>query len=226
MAISELTAEPVVTDTWVKASWEEFLALGDRPDLADGRFYYDRGEMRIELMPVGSTHGRHNFVISKVISLYASLNQIRIVGYSNVSFRQAAVRECQPDLSFYIGSDFRFPPQTDSPIDLNEFDPPTLAVEIGVTSLGDDLGRKRLLYEQLGVLEYWVVDARDRQAIAFEICQGRSGQIWDSQVLSGLGLSVVEEALQRSNTEDDGAIIRWLIQKFSQQPTVNSQTVT
>jgi len=34
--------------------------------------------------------------------------------------------------------------------------------------------------------------------------------------LPGLAIALVEEALQRSQTEDDGEINRWLIQVFSQ----------
>jgi len=50
-----------------------------------------------------------------------------------------------------------------------EYDPPTLVVEIGSSSLSDDLGRKRLLYEQSGVQEYWVNDLNVEEIIAFAI---------------------------------------------------------
>lgn len=37
-----------------------------------------------------------------------------------------------------------------------------------------------------------------------------------SEVLPGLEIGVVEEALNRIQDEEDGAINRWLIEKFSQ----------
>ena len=120
---------------------------------------------------------------------------------SHSSFRKAGLYEFQPDLAFYLGSDLRVPPETNSPVDLNEYDPPKLVVEIGASSLSDDLGWKRLLYERAGVQEYWVNDANAHRAIAFAIAERRSGEIQESQVLPSLSIAIVEEALQRSQTQ-------------------------
>ncbi|HCF26326.1 MAG TPA: hypothetical protein DEV81_03735, partial [Cyanobacteria bacterium UBA11049] len=183
MVNSSPTIQTLETDTWVKASWEEFLALAENPDYEKGKFYYYRGYMRIEMSPIGSIHSQDNSIIYNVISLYATVKNIRIKGLINGSFRKPGIKEFQPDLAFYIGSEFRFPPRTNSPIDLQEFEPPTLVVEFGATSLNDDLGRKRLLYERAGIPEYWVVDVKADDVIAFEISQGRSGEIQESRVL-------------------------------------------
>jgi Uma2 family endonuclease len=206
----------LVTDTWVKASWEEFIALADNPGYEQGRFYYEQGYLRIEMSPIGSSHSQDNGTVYNVVSLYTTVKNIRIKGLVNCSFRRLGIREFQPDLAFYIGSEFRFPPRTNSPINLSEFDPPTLVIEFGATSLNDDLGRKRLIYERAGIQEYWVVDVNAADVIAFEISQGRSGEIQESRVLPGLAIALVEEALKRSETQDDGEINRWLLQTFSQ----------
>ncbi|WP_017721074.1 Uma2 family endonuclease [Kamptonema formosum] len=210
--------EPVlrdaVTDTWCAGSWEDFLALADAPAYERGRFYYHQGYMRVEMAAVGPRHGRLNSIVSYLVVLFAALNNIPIVQFVNTSFRKAGLQEFQPDLAFYIGSGLRVPPESNSPVDLNECDPPTLVVEVGATSISDDLGRKRLLYERAGVREYWVVDTNAREAIAFEISQGRSGEIQESLVLPGLWIALVEEALTRSQTQDDGEINRWLLQTF------------
>lgn len=210
------TLQNLVTDTWVKAAWEEFVVLADDPKYEKFSFYYDQGYMRIEPMSVGSSHSQDNAIISKVVSLYATVKNIRVKELINCSFRKAEIGEFQPDLAFYIGSDFRFPPRTNSPIDLNEFDPPTLVVETAASSLSDDLGMKRLIYEESGVREYWVEDVKQGRVIAFEILAGRSGRVRESQVLPGLAIAIVEEALKRSQTEDDGEVNRWLLQVFSQ----------
>ncbi len=203
------------TDVWVKSSVEQFLAIADKLSQEKAKLYYHRGYMRAEMSPVGPLHARQNSIISKVISLYATVKNIRIVELVNASFRQPAKSEFQPDLSYYIGTNFELPPRTNTPISLNEFSPPRLVVEIGASSVNDDLGTKRLLYENSGVEEYWVIDANSDNVIAFSISDGRSGTVQESLVLPGLAIAFVESALKRSQTEDDGAINRWLLQTFS-----------
>lgn len=201
----------IATDTWVKATWEEFLTLAEYPDYAEGRFYYDQGYVRIEMAPLGSAHSQDNSIISTVIILYASLKNIRIKELTNPSFRKTGVRESQPDIGFYIGDNFQFPPQNNSPINLDELTPPNLIVEVGASSFADDIGRKRLLYERLGIQEYWVVNVEEKRILAFAVENQGSRLIEESQVLPGLKITLVAEALQRSQTEDDGAITRWLM---------------
>jgi Uma2 family endonuclease len=210
-----LIINDLLSDTWVKASWEEFLAYAEDDTYERGRFYYDRGELRIEMTPLGSGHGQDNSTVYNVVIFFATLKQIRIKGFVNTSLRRVGVAEAQPDISFYIGSDFRIPPKSNSPIDINEFGAPALVIEIAATSLSDDLNRKKLLYERLSVQEYWVVDVKTSKVTAFEISQGNSREIQQSRVLPGLEIAIVEEALRRSQTEDDGQINRWLIQIFS-----------
>ncbi|WP_009633063.1 Uma2 family endonuclease [Synechocystis sp. PCC 7509] len=203
------------TDVWVKYSWEEFLAIADKISHLKAKLYYHQQYMRIEMSPVGPLHARQNSIISKVISLYATVKNIRIVELVNASFRQLNKSEFQPDLAYYIGTEFELPPRTNIPINLKEFSPPRLVVEIGASSVNDDLGAKRLLYENAGTEEYWVIDVNKDDVIAFSISEGRSGEIQESLVLPKLAISLVETALKRSQTEDDGAITRWLLQTFS-----------
>lgn len=216
MVITTSKQENLVTDTWVKAGWEEFITLADNPDYEKGKFCYYQEYMRIEMSPVGPLHARHNSIISSIIKQFALLKNIRLVELTNATFRQPGLMEFQPDLSYYVGAEIQLPPRTNTPINLNQFNPPTIAVEIGASSISDDLGEKRLMYEQSGVKEYWVVNAKKDNVIAFSIANGRSGKVEESQILEGLSISLVAEALKLSQTQDDIEIIRWLIQKLSQ----------
>jgi Uma2 family endonuclease len=206
-----------VTDTWWgKVGWEEYIELAENPAYADGRFYYHQGLLRIEMSPLGPRHGRQSSIISKAVSLFATIKNIRIVEFANTSFRNAGVGEFQPDLAFYIGSGLKVPPQSNEPIDLQDFDPPSLVVELGAASVSDELGRKRLMYEESGVQEYWVNDLNVGEIVAFAIAEGRSGRVRESQVLPGLAITLVEEAIKRSQVEDDTKINSWLLKTFSQ----------
>lgn len=206
-----LLTSQIQTDTWVKATWEEFAAAMDDPQYEESRGYFDNGTMRIEMVPLGRGHARQNTLISQVISLYGMLRNLRVVGLMNCSIYQPGERGCQPDMAFYIGAEFQIPPQDNAPIDVNVFGPPTLAVEISGSTFKDDLGAKRLLYERLGVSEYWVVNVAEQDVIAFAVADRRSGEVQISEALSGLEVSLVEEALRRSQTADDSTLMRWLM---------------
>lgn len=217
MASNSAITQVLETDIWLKATWEEFLNFAEDSAWEKGNFYYSQEHMRVEMSPVGPLHARHNSIIPYVVILFATLRNIRVVQFAKASFRKAGIREFQPDLAYYIGSDLRVPPNdSNSPVDLDEYDPPNLVIEIGASSFNDDLGSKRLLYENAGISEYWVERANTREVFAFAINGGGSGRIQESRVLPGLEIRLVEEALNRSQTQDDGEINRWLIQTFSQ----------
>ncbi len=207
---SQITTVP--TDTWVVADWGAFLTFAEDPTLINGRFYYDHGSMRIEMSPLGMAHGRDNTILPLVITLYAAIRQIRILGWTNTSFRKTGLQEAQPDLAYLIGQSLQFPPRNNAPVNLDETPPPTLVVEIAASSLEDDLGRKQTLYQCLGVHEYWVVNVNASQVTAFSLAEAT--EITTSQVLPNLAMTLVEEALRRSQAEDDGAVSRWLLGEF------------
>lgn len=87
-----------------------------------------------------------------------------------------------------------------------------MAVEIADTTLANDLGEKRLLYEDLGVAEYWVVDVKKAKITAFKIiAKGASQRINESIVLSGLNISLLEEGLRRSRVMDNTTVGAWFL---------------
>jgi Uma2 family endonuclease len=208
----------LVTDTWVKATWEEFLIASEHSEIDKTRCYYDSGWMRIETLLIGSGHGQDNTLISQVVNLYGIVNNLRLKGFTNGSFRREVKKECQPDLAFYIGDDIPnpMPPKTTAVGDMDRYGVPTLMIEVASTSLNDDLGRKRLLYERLNVREYWILDVLGSEMLAFGMSAQGSRQIRVSEVLPGLAMSTIEEALRRNQTEDDTEVSQWLMQVLRQ----------
>ena len=208
----------ILTNTWVKMSWEAFVVIADDPTqtkLEKAKFYYDNGYMRIENMTTGAAHALNHFLLSSVISLYGTLKEVNYQPFDNASFRKLGERDCQPDLALYIGEQLPAIPADNSPIDVGVYGPPTLAIEISASTLGDDLGQKRLLYERLNAQEYWIVDVKDAAVTAFSIADGGSREIRSSKVLPGLDMATIEEALRRAKVENVSAANRWLLKQFS-----------
>jgi Uma2 family endonuclease len=191
------------------------MTLAYDPAYKTGKAYYNRGKARIEMTPIGWNHAEDNSIISTLVILFCALKKIPVKEVTNCSFRKTGIREAQPDIAFYLTSLENIPPRSNSPVDLNQYAPPALAVEMAASSLSDDLGEKRLLYEALAVQEYWVVDVNRAEVTAFAIANAGSRQIDTSQVLPGLTMAVVKETLERSRSKEHGAITRWLLSQFS-----------
>ncbi len=201
-------------NTWTSATWDEFISLVEDPAYEKAKGYYFDGLMKVETMGVGPDHASNNTMAILALGLFCALKGIPIRGLTNASFRKPGTREAQPDVSYYVGDRVDLAPQGSSIANLDEVPAPDLAVEIADSSLGDDLGRKRLLYEALGIAEYWVVDVGTAEIVAFAIADGGSRRIAVSQVLPGLELSVLEEALRLAREQDDSQVTAWLIQQF------------
>jgi Uma2 family endonuclease len=94
---------------------------------------------------------------------------------------------------------------------------PNLVIEVANSSLADDKGEKRLLYEDLAVAEYWIVDVQNVQVIAFAIENGGSRRITQSQVLPGLAISLLNEAFRLTRQTDQSQVIAWLLSQFQSE---------
>ena len=205
----------ITPDTWINSTWDEYVQIVEN-ELDDIQFksYYYNQKLRIEMSPLGSDHSRDHAIIIYIIYQFAALKNIDIDGHDNCSYRKKGIREAQPDVSFYIGKNAEVIPTDTTIINLDQYPPPDLVIEVANTSLFDDTGSKRMLYEDLGVKEYWIIDVKNVEIIAFSIENKSSGRIRQSQVLPNLQISVLEEALQKTRTMNHGKVIKWLMEKL------------
>jgi Uma2 family endonuclease len=206
---------PLKSDTWIEASWQDFIRVTANPDYKKAKFYYHQGQLRIEMTPVGNDHARDHSIINIAINVYASLRGIPLNGNDNCSYRLTNYGEVQPDLSYYIGDVVNKIPYGTGIVELGQFPPPTLVVEIANSSLAEDQGQKQLLYEELGIKEYWIVDVKKGEIIAFKLENCGSYRIRESQVLPLLKLSILEEALKMARRTNHGQVMAWLLKIFS-----------
>lgn len=204
----------LLTDTWVAATWEEYIQALTNPAYATAKGYYHNGLLQIEMAPVGPDYSRDNGIIVVAVNLFGIVSGIPLNLLVNCSYRKIGVRECQPDASYYIGERAQLTPRATSVVDLDDYPPPDLVIEVANTSLGDDLDRKKKLYEELEVKEYWVVDVQRSQMFAFAISEGESQPLIQSHVLPGLTIALLEETLRRSRQIDQTQVGAWLLQQM------------
>ncbi|HEY9672900.1 MAG TPA: Uma2 family endonuclease [Waterburya sp.] len=213
--MSQLQTKPPI-DTWVATTWDEYIRIIENPEYEKAKGYYHNGQMRIEMSPVGNDHASDHTIVIVAVTLYGAIKNIALNGRDNCTYRKPGVNEAQPDASFYIGENADAIPWGTDIIDLSSYPPPTLAIEVAKTSLSDDKGEKRLLYEELGVTEYWIVDVKNIQVIAFAIENSGSRRIPQSQVLPGLKISRLEDAFRRTRQMNHNQVVAWLLAQFQQ----------
>lgn len=209
-----ITTQRQITDTWVEGSWDNYLQLLKDPAYTKAKGYYFHPYFRIEMLPVGFDHSKDHALISMIISLYAILKNLLLNLLDSCTFRKAEIRECQPDLACYINHRVTSIPQGTNIVDLNIFPPPDLVIEIGKTTILDDLTVKRALYEQMNVQEYWVVDVEQSKITAWQMIARGSQQIEYSVILPGLSMGLIETALTQSRTMSQSEVGAWIMKQI------------
>lgn len=204
------------SDTWVDCSWHDFSQLIQAPEYEKAKCYYYNGQLRIEMPPVGPDHAVDNGIMVILINLFGIVRNIQMNLLINCSYRKPSTKEAQPDICYYIGERAKLAPTGSSVVNLDYNVPPDLAIEVADTSLSDDLGQKRLLYEDLAVAEYWVVDVKKARITAFKIVpNGGSHRIEESVVLPKLAIALLEEGLRRSRQTDHTTVGAWFLGTLS-----------
>jgi len=212
--MSLLLPTKINTDRWVKATWQEYLEAIADPSFTKAKGYYFQQKMRIEAMPVGTAHARLHLLLIAIISVFCALKKIEQNGQDNCSYRKKGFAEFQPDISYYLGDRTNSVPLDAGIVDLEIYPLPNLVIEISDSSLKDDIGEKRLLYESLAIEEYWIVDVQNTKIIALAIADAGSRQIRSSQVFPGLEIDLLEQSLQLSISQDQSVAIAQLISKW------------
>ncbi|MGD1808028.1 Uma2 family endonuclease [Dapis sp. BLCC M126] len=208
------TQTQLPTDTWITATWQEYIQAIEDPSYEKAKIYYHKGKLRIEMSPLGNDHANDHLLLIAAITLFTTTKNIILNGKDNCTYRKTGYQATQPDISYYIGENADVIPWGTSIIDLDIYPPPNLVIEVANTSLADDKGEKRLLYEAMNVAEYWIVDVQNVEIIAFAVADGGSKRINQSQVLPGLAISLLEEALKRTRQTNQTQVYTWLLSQF------------
>lgn len=217
MTLAIAPPKTIHPQVWTPAVWEDFLAISEHPSYDKGKFYYYHGSYFLE-MGVGSVHGFDNSIIIILLYIFCAVQNIPLNTFTNASFRKEGIQECQPDISYYIGEKLPFPLGS-SVVDLDIYPPPDLVIEIADTSINSDLGIKRLLYEEIGVREYWVVDVQNLSITGFQMLGNLgSDRLTDtSKVITGLPLALLEEALKRSREGNNAEVGAWFMEQVKSE---------
>ncbi len=99
-------------------------------------------------------------------------------------------------------------------VNLEQYPVPDLVVEVSKSSLLDDRTVKRVLYEAIGIAEYWIVDVAAATVWAYQMSDRGSQRIDQSRQFPGLAIATLDQALHRSRTQDQSQVGAWLMAQF------------
>jgi Uma2 family endonuclease len=133
---------------WTLAEFERLSELGffggidgprERIELIDG-----------ELVPMQSKGGRHEWVRVKLQSFLTRRLPVGLDVYGEPGWRPGGERYLEPEM---IICHEEFQPRDVPPAEV------LLLIEVSDSSLAFDAGPKAAIYSQLGIAEYWVINA-------------------------------------------------------------------
>jgi len=203
------------------ATWQDYVAIRDSNEAEWRKIAFHEGWLLVDMGTEGPNHASFSDLITAVCFAWAFLNpDIPLQSYGRCLIENPETQACAPDLVLYKGNNIpRWQPGQPRRIVAPGQRLPDLVGEISDTTLSIDLDEQKQLYASLDIPEYWVIDVKGLRLFAFGLTDmGVYEPIQISHVLTGLPLSLVEQALERLETDTNTAAATWLMQQLQTQP--------
>ena len=199
------------------ATWADYVAVRDNPELDCTNISFYDGWLFVDMGLEGPAHSSFSDLMTAIFFVWSFTNpDVILQSYGRCILELPDTHACGPDLVLYKGENIpRWKAGEPRRIVFNHDRVPDLVGEISDTSLSIDLDEQKRLYASLGIAEYWVIDVKGKQIFAFELTEDRIYKtIAISQVLTGLPIALIEQTLERLETETNTAAANWLMQQL------------
>jgi len=90
-----------------------------------------------------------------------------------------------------------------------------LVIEVADTTLDSDLDQKKHLYAELGIPEYWVIDATGGQAFVFILRDREYYRTENSKLISGFTEQLLSEVVEQMKIGSNISAASWFRQQLS-----------
>jgi hypothetical protein len=198
------------------ATWQDYVAIRDG-DINWQKIAFNQGWLWADMGTEGPNHASFSDLLTMIFGFWAFLHpQMPLAILWALPDRAPRNPSLCPRLGpVQRGQHSRWQPSEPRRISLDRHRLPDLVGEIADTSLSLDLDEQKQLYAQLGIAEYWVVDVKGLRLFGFGLtATGVYEPIQVSQILTGLPISLVEQTLERLETETNTAAANWLMQQL------------
>jgi Uma2 family endonuclease len=202
---------------WRDATWQDYVRVRDSEDIDWRKIAFYQGWLWVDMGTEGPNHASFSDLLTIVFGFWAFLHpDPAIQSFGRCLIDKPETHACAPDLVLYKGENIpKWQPGEPRRIDLTRDRSPDLVGEIADTTLSIDLDEQKQLYASLGIAEYWVIDVKGMRLFAFGLkSTGVYETIEVSQVLAGLPILLVEQAIERLDRETNTAAANWLMQQL------------
>ena len=218
MNTSVIIAPLARISSWRSATWTEYLErvenLGEQE-----RVFFNLDSIWIDMGNEGINHARFNELFSLILFVWFSRQaDVRFDLLGGCVIEKPQTQSAAPDKVLYVGGNSpRWQPGEPRRVNLDLWRVPDLVAEISDTTLAIDLDEKKQLYLALGIPEYWVIDVKGKQVLAFRLIEGKYEQCSESVALTGLPIELLEQTLEQMDNENGNAAL-WFAAQIQNLP--------
>ena len=224
MSTSVIIDSPARISSWRSATWAEYLQrienLGEQE-----RVFFNLDTIWIDMGNEGINHARFNELFTLIFGFwFARQTDVQFDLLGGCVMEKPQTQSAAPDKVLYVGGDSpRWKSGEPRRVNLDLWRVPDLVAEIADTTLATDLDEKKQLYLALGIPEYWVIDVKGRQVLAFRLVDGKYEQCSESVALTGLPIDLLEQTLEQMNNANGNAAL-WFATQIQNLPTRSSDS--
>lgn len=219
MNTSVIIDSPARISSWRNATWSEYLEcvknLGEQE-----RIFFNLDTIWIDMGNEGINHSRFNELFTLILFVWFSRQtDVKFDLLGGCVMEKPQTQSAAPDKVLYVGGDSpRCKSGEPCRVNLDLWRVPDLVAEIADTTLATDLDEKKQLYLALGIPEYWVIDVKGRQVLAFGLVDRKYEQCSESVALTGLPIELLEQTLEQMDNENGNAAL-WFAAQIQNLPT-------
>lgn len=208
MNTSFIIDSPARISSWRSATWSEYLERVENLDEQE-RVFFNLDTIWIDMGNEGINHARFNELFTLIFGFwFARQTDVKFDLLGGCVMEKPQTQSAAPDKVLYVGGDSpRWKSGEPRRVNLDLWRVPDLVAEIADTTLATDLDEKKQLYLALGIPEYWVIDVKGRQVLAFRLVDGKYEQCSESVALIGLPIELLEQTLDRMDNENGNAAL-------------------
>jgi Uma2 family endonuclease len=202
---------------WKTATWDEYVVYRNDRTTDRFRLYFYQDKLLVEMGQEGINHANVSDLFTILIAFWFSQHPEQIFNsFGRCLLEKPEKQAGAPDIVLYLGENYpRWQLGDRRYINLDECRVPDLVGEISDTTLASDLDEKKHLYADLGIPEYWVVDVKGRQVIAFILQENGVYKETDTSLaLAGLPITLLQETLEHLAEGTNGSAANWFLQQI------------